>query len=415
VLSVARSKQKQNDRGPQEIRHGSFVARLYPASRTVGGKAYHYFRLTYHTPDGLRKVRDFRERDAAVKAAKEAMGAFSMARPDALAWSPAELAELDAATKALEGTGASLFAAVQGFIASHSAKQVPPRTVAEVAAELAKDREGAGCSEEHVRDITKRLEPFAKAFQCQIASVTPPLVREYLTSLRGVRGQPLTGRSRDNARRMIVSLFNFARQQRYIPRELAEEIAEIPPPVVETPAAGIFTPEAFGRVLGAASGTDQALLAIGAFAGLRAAELHRLEWQDIRLAERVIVLAGAKTKTASRRVIEIQPNLAEWLAPDLQPFGRISRHAHEHALSWALMKIARAAGVPWVKNGMRHSFCSYRLAVTKNAVQVAHEAGNSPAMVFKHYRELVTEAQGKAWFDIRPEKPANVIAMPATA
>ncbi|MCW5556808.1 MAG: hypothetical protein KIT22_03055, partial [Verrucomicrobiae bacterium] len=105
----------------------------------------------------------------------------------------------------------------------------------------------------------------------------------------------------------------------------------------------------------------------------------------------------------------------EWLAPHAQESGRISRHTHEHALSWALMKVARAAGVPWVKNGLRHSFCSYRLAVTKNAAQVAHEAGNSAGMVFKHYRELVTEAQGKAWFDIRPEKAANVIAMPANA
>ncbi|MCW5556678.1 MAG: hypothetical protein KIT22_02350, partial [Verrucomicrobiae bacterium] len=283
---MPRSKKQQRVDGPEEIRHGSFVARLYPASRTVDGKPYHYFRLTYHTPDGLRKVRDFRNRTAAVKAAKEAMGAFSLARPDALAWSPAELAELDAATKAIEGTGVSLYAAVQGFLASNAAKQFQPRTVAEVAAELAKDREGAGCSEEHVRDITKRLEPFAKAFQCQIRTVSPALVRSYLSSLRGVRGQPLTGRSRDNARRMIVSLFNFARQQRYVPRELAEEIAEIPPPVVETPAAGIFTPEAFGRILSAASGPDQALLAIGGFAGLRTAELHRMDWQDIRLAER---------------------------------------------------------------------------------------------------------------------------------
>jgi hypothetical protein len=39
----------------------------------------------------------------------------------------------------------------------------------------------------------------------------------------------------------------------------------------------------------------------------------------------------------------------------------------------------------------RHSFCSCRLACIKNAEQVALEAGNSPQMIFQHYRQLVTQ------------------------
>jgi hypothetical protein len=31
------------------------------------------------------------------------------------------------------------------------------------------------------------------------------------------------------------------------------------------------------------------------------------------------------------------------------------------------------------------------------------EAGNSPQMIFKHYRELVTPKEAKAWFKIGPE------------
>ncbi len=37
------------------------------------------------------------------------------------------------------------------------------------------------------------------------------------------------------------------------------------------------------------------------------------------------------------------------------------------------------------------------------AAEVALEAGNSPQMIFKHYRELVTEKAAKAWFAITPE------------
>jgi hypothetical protein len=44
--------------------------------------------------------------------------------------------------------------------------------------------------------------------------------------------------------------------------------------------------------------------------------------------------------------------------------------------------------VEWKHNALRHSFCSYRLADVKSAAEVALVAGNSPQMIFQHYREL---------------------------
>jgi hypothetical protein len=35
--------------------------------------------------------------------------------------------------------------------------------------------------------------------------------------------------------------------------------------------------------------------------------------------------------------------------------------------------------------------------------QVALEAGNSPQMIFQHYRELVRPEAAKAWFAIKPK------------
>jgi len=43
---------------------------------------------------------------------------------------------------------------------------------------------------------------------------------------------------------------------------------------------------------------------------------------------------------------------------------------------------------------------------------VALEAGNSPQMVFRHYRELVKPAAARAWFAIRPE-PAGAAGLAA--
>ncbi len=83
--------------------------------------------------------------------------------------------------------------------------------------------------------------------------------------------------------------------------------------------------------------------------------------------------------------------------------------------------------MPWRHNALRHSFCSYRLADVNSAAQVALEAGNSPQMIFEHYRELVTEKAAKAWFAITPEtakalkakldkeREAKIVKFPATA
>jgi hypothetical protein len=58
---------------------------------------------------------------------------------------------------------------------------------------------------------------------------------------------------------------------------------------------------------------------------------------------------------------------------------------------------------------LRHSFISYRLAETQNINSVALEAGNSPQMIFRHYRELATPGQARTWFVIAPETAANVV------
>jgi hypothetical protein len=42
------------------------------------------------------------------------------------------------------------------------------------------------------------------------------------------------------------------------------------------------------------------------------------------------------------------------------------------------------------------------LAIVKNAEEVSLDAGNSPNMIFKHYRELVKEEDAKQWFSVNP-------------
>jgi len=64
------------------------------------------------------------------------------------------------------------------------------------------------------------------------------------------------------------------------------------------------------------------LLAIGAFSGIRMAELARLDWTAVDLDRRHIEVRAGQAKTSSRRLIPISDNLIEWLTP-LPRTGRV--------------------------------------------------------------------------------------------
>ena len=63
-----------------------------------------------------------------------------------------------------------------------------------------------------------------------------------------------------------------------------------------------------------------------------------------------------------------------------------------------LAKRLRRKKVLWVKNGLRHSFGSYRCAAVKSASQVALEMGNSEAVVRKNYLEMQERKAATDWF-----------------
>jgi integrase len=156
------------------------------------------------------------------------------------------------------------------------------------------------------------------------------------------------------------------------------------------------------------------VLAIGAFAGLRSAEIERLDWTEINLVQRHIEVKAKKSKTRSRRLAPISDNLASWLIPIMQSEGKVWSHCPQYLYELEA-ETASDAGVEWKHNALRHSFISYRVAVVKSIDQVAIEAGNSPQMIFQHYRELVSPDQAAKWFSIVSNVSPNVIAIPAPA
>jgi integrase len=163
---------------------------------------------------------------------------------------------------------------------------------------------------------------------------------------------------------------------------------------------GVFTPKEKAAILHAAPPHLVPILAIGAFSGIRMAELNRLDWSAVDLDRRFIEVRAGQAKTASRRVIPISDNLAAWLTP-LERKGKIVRTKE---LQTHVPALARALKIDWPRNVLRHSFISYRIAVVQSADQVALESGNSPSIIFKHYRELTTPEIAEKWFAIVPKE-----------
>jgi hypothetical protein len=79
------------------------------------------------------------------------------------------------------------------------------------------------------------------------------------------------------------------------------------------------------------------------------------------------------------------------------------------------LRVALEAEVKWKQNVLRHSFISYPLAEIQDVNSVALEAGNSPQMIFRHYRELATPEQAATWFAIAPQTAPNVVPITASS
>ena len=284
------------------------------------------------------------------------------------------------------------------------------RSVRRVADEMIELQTKRGKSKLYVEDLHWRLARAAAAFKMDIARVTTADVQMWLD---GMKAAP---RSVKNFRAAASGLFKFAEARGYIAKGENPVAGTERIKIRNSEPISIFTPAEVRRLLAAAKDSYKPVIALQAFAGLRSAEVMRLDWRDVKLSRGHIELGADKTKTASRRLVPISANLREWL-PRAKKTGKVFPHgrAYFHELQRdtaaatktqadAKTKRAALAPVQWKQNALRHSFISYRVAETGDVPRVALESGNSPAMIFTHYRELVTPEDAMQWFAIAPAK-----------
>jgi integrase len=313
------------------------------------------------------------------------------------------------------------------FYRKHHPKHLPKKTVPEVVEELIQAKEADRLSDYYLRDLRCRLGRFAEKFPGQINLLTTAEIEKYLRELAitekvsggGTRERIASPKTRNHFRGAIGTLIYFAEARGYMPKG----VVDIEAVAVAKNRGGeidIFRPEEWARAMAFTAKHAKDLipfLALGAFAGLRHAEITRLDWSEIRLNEKFIEVKASKAKTAGRRLVPISHNLHQWLddyrrssgpiCPYLNVSNQLNRLAKKINRAW--QKENPAGKFEWKHNALRHSFISYRVAEIQNVAQVALEAGNSPKIIFSNYRELVRPADAQKWFGI---VPPGVIAEP---
>jgi integrase len=409
-------------RKPETVKVGSVIIKIYQRTRpTISGSTRTIYEVANYV-GGKRRLQSFSDHAAARAEAQRIAGLISAGESTAADLSGADAASFGRAVQILRdanlNTPLELVAAIYAECVQilghekiveicrdhirHNPAERPPRTVRQVANELIELKTRRKASERYLQDLRYQLNKLAEKFSVNVDTVTTGDLQLWFDRLDAA---PRTVR---NIRSAAAALFRFAEARCYIgkgdnPATGTEKIKAKNGEDIE-----IYSPVELARLLDAAPDSIRPAMAIQAFTGIRTAELMRLDWQAVKLARGHIEITAANAKTASRRIVPILPNLAAWLKDTAKKTGRIfpSGADYYHELMRETAANTKTDTLPAVElkhNALRHSFISYRVASIQNVAQVALEAGNSPAMIFGHYRELVTADDAKKWFSIQPK------------
>lgn len=304
------------------------------------------------------------------------------------------------------------------FALTHLRKEKNSITIPEAVDALIKQKAAEETSEGYRRHLRNRLRRLSEAMpDTKLASISTEELDDFLNSLGVAAG------TRNTFRRDIRTLWSFAEKRRWAEEKVAKKTGKANAGFT---APEIFTPEEAAALLSHSTDDVLAFHAIGLFAGLRVSEIQRLDWRDIDFEGGWITVVPRRgTKTKSRRLVPILDSLRAWIEPVAHRTGAVIKSDFRKRQEKARNRAGFSPEIEgdetgrklrqWPKNGLRHSFVSYRLAHTKNDAATALECGHSKDVLHQHYKELVRPKEAARYFAIRPSTGGKVIPISAAA
>ncbi len=156
-------------------------------------------------------------------------------------------------------------------------------------------------------------------------------------------------------------------------------------------------------------------IALCLFAGIRPdlyeGEISKLDPKDVRLDTGVIHIEPEVSKVRMKRNITIQPNLAAWLkAYPLDEFPIMP-------VGFKRLRLKFRKQFALSHDILRHTFISMFVGKFRSMGDAALQAGNSEAIIRKHYLDLKSTKEADQFFGIVPRKHVGrgsvVVPMPS--
>jgi integrase len=173
----------------------------------------------------------------------------------------------------------------------------------------------------------------------------------------------------------------------------------------------IYHPEEVQRILDDALVHDLGLLpyrVLTLYCGIRpSGEATKVEWSDILWADKIIKLRPGITKKGRPRYPQISDNALRWLQEyrerggvtegPIMPYSRSELNSRRRAN-------LRRAEVKGIKNGSRHSYCSYHLAQHGDINGLTLQSGHANTdILWRHYYQAATREDAQRYWSIVPK------------
>ena len=288
--------------------------------------------------------------------------------------------------------GKTILDAVNFYI-PHLTKAKRAVSVRSVADDVVTNKKSNGIKESTLKVYRHRVNQFCLAFgESQVGSVTSEDIGKWLIK---TFPHPVT---RNNNRRVLVNLFNFAKSKKYID---TNPVAEVTTAKQVSKDVGVLQPQQVTQLLAKSPPLILPYFAIGAFAGIRPEELLKLEWTDIKWRQGIIRVRAEVSKTAKTRNVTVEENLREWLTPYHHATGKICPSNWRRLFREVRLK---AGIIEWPSDCLRHSYATYWLEKNKDAPRLALEMGNSVGVIMNHYHRVLDDPDdARRFWSIMPK------------
>jgi integrase len=229
-------------------------------------------------------------------------------------------------------------------------------------------------------------------FVCPLREITMDQLVTYFGSLGG------EDRNRLNHRNEVRRFFNWARDRGYLPVDHPGISRFVGTVKVKKKRVSVFDMKQRELLIAQANPDERPITLLKAYMPIRAKEAGNSCWDDLDWDVGILMVWGDDAKTGEPRPLYLPREVCQRLRPLAKATGRIYPFKSYYKVG---PRLARKAGLKWIRNGWRKTVISHLQAAINNRERVAEEAGTSVQKLKSNYLKYLRPDVGRAYFGLK--------------